>query len=34
LYFPEVEVKKLLAEQTPYVIRIRIPENETIVYRI
>ena len=31
LVLSEVEVKKLLAEQTPYVIRIRIPENETIV---
>jgi glutamyl-tRNA synthetase len=30
LVLSEVDVKKLLAEQTPYVIRIRIPENETI----
>jgi glutamyl-tRNA synthetase len=31
LVLSEVEVKKLLVEQTPYVIRIKIPENETIV---
>jgi glutamyl-tRNA synthetase len=31
LVLSEVEVKKLLAEQTPYVIRLRISENESIV---
>jgi glutamyl-tRNA synthetase len=33
LVLPENEVKKNLAEQVPYVIRFRIPENETIVLK-
>ncbi|MBE0662509.1 MAG: glutamate--tRNA ligase [Bacteroidales bacterium] len=31
LVLNEEEVKQLIANQTPYVVRIRIPENETIV---
>lgn len=31
LALPENEVKKLLAAQQPYVIRVKIPENETVI---
>ncbi len=33
LSLPESEVKKLLAVQTPHVIRVKIPENESIIFQ-